>query len=72
MEGNDIGTTVHKHVACWFEGLLMMPVVEEVPEKKRFWQRKDEALADDKATQALVNTWQTNELPVKSVIHMIN
>ena len=75
MEGNDIGVTVHKHIACHFEGLIMTPLAEPEPveEKTRFWQRKpkDMPIIDpDSFVQREMRRWRPNELPLKSVIHM--
>ena len=42
MQGNDIGPTTHKHIACHFEGLLMHRQAEPEPleEKGFFFKRK--------------------------------
>lgn len=77
MEGNDIGVTVHKHIACHFEGLLMTPLAEpEVVEEKGFFskfRKKDQGpkiVDDDSYVQREMRRWRANELPLKSVIHM--
>ncbi len=77
MEGNDLGVTTHQHVACHFEGLLMLPQAqpEETPEVRRFWQRKKEEkiepiAADDDFVQREMRRWKVNELPLKSIIHL--
>lgn len=71
MEGNDIGFTVHKHVACMFEGLLMNRK-EFAPEKTGFFRRKrEDDLSESEFIDREVRLWRPNEMPVKSVIHMI-
>jgi len=74
MEDNDIGVTVHQHIACHFEGLLM--TVQPVPEetiKRHWWHRPpkiEEPVVDDGWVTAIARRWRPNELPLKSVIHM--
>lgn len=80
MEGNDLGETVHQHIACHFEGLLMMPQPEPEPEEgavaRRFWQRKtkeDEfapVVSDKEFIAREMRRWKVNEMPLKSVIHL--
>lgn len=74
MEKGDIGVTIHKHVACWFEGLLVTPEPEPVEEKKgllKRWFGKDEPIVDDDDWRAsIVNKWRVNEMPLRSVIHL--
>ena len=78
MEGNDLGETVHQHIACHFEGLLMIPQPEPEPEEgttRRFWQKKPkdefEPIVTDKEFIAReMRRWKANELPLKSVIHL--
>lgn len=69
MEGNDISSTIHKHVACWFEGLIITRVEE--PEKRRFFRREKE-LSEDEWVKAEVRKWRANEMPIKSLYHMVN
>jgi hypothetical protein len=76
MEGNDIGVTLHNHVACMFEGLLMQADPDPVTEEEtRWWQRrKKEAapISEDEYVRHIVRKWRPNEMPLKSVIHMVN
>lgn len=72
MENNDIGMTVHKHVACMFEDLLMH--VQEEPEERKplfgFLRRKEEELSEDEWVNRQMRRWRVNEMPMKSLIHM--
>lgn len=70
MQGNDIGITVQKHVACMFEGLLCT-VDEEVepPKKRKLWGR-EAPIVKDKDMAKIVKSWHPNEMPLKSVIHL--
>lgn len=72
MEGNDIGLTVHRHVACMFEGLLMSKLDISPATKRGFMGRfkKDEAPTETEFIQAETRLWRPNDLPLKSVIHM--
>lgn len=76
MEGNDIGVTVHKHVACWFEDLLVNVHAEPQEEPKSIWQRlrrkEEEPLSADEWKNHMVSRWTVNEMPLKSVIHLQN
>ncbi len=77
MEKNDIAPFYTNTIACWFEGLLMTPRFEPEKEKKRklFSFRKeeeDQPLTEERYIQAAVRSWQPNELPLKSVIHLTN
>lgn len=72
MLGNDIGDTVHKHVACMFEHLIMEPLPE--PEAKKglfgFRRKKDEELTEEEWVKRQMRLWKPNDLPLKSLIHM--
>ena len=69
MEKGDIAPTTHKHIACWFEGLIVN--VREVPEKRRLFRREREE-TEEEWIKSQVRRWQTNEMPLKSVYHMVN
>ena len=69
MERGDIGPTIHKHIACWFEDLIIVRVEE--PEKRRFFRREKE-LSEEEWIKAEVRKWRPNEMPLKSVYHMVN
>ena len=69
MERGDIGPTIHKHIACWFEDLIIVRVEE--PEKRRFFRREKE-LSEDEWVKAEVRKWRANEMPIKSLYHMVN
>lgn len=69
MEKGDIAPTVHKHIACWFEDLLMNR--QEEPQKRRFFRREKE-MTDDEWIKQEVRRWRVNEMPLKSVYHMVN
>ena len=71
MEGNDIGITVQKHLACMFEGLLCTVLPQdEVPKKRRFFGKTKELELPDKEMERIVRSWKPNEMPIKSVIHL--
>jgi hypothetical protein len=74
VEGNDIGVTVHKHVACMFEGLLMTRrEVAETPAKRRWLgvgRSSKQLLTEEEQNEAEMRLWRPNDLPIKSVIHM--
>ena len=74
MENNDIGETVHKHVACMFEGLLMHRKEEiVVPEKRGLFQRAPKEtikLTDEEYVRRESREWRANEMPLKSIIHL--
>ena len=69
MEKGDIAPTVHKHIACWFEDLLISR--QEEVQKRRFFRREKE-LTDDEWVKQEVRRWRVNEMPLKSVYHMVN
>lgn len=72
MQGNDIAPTTHKHVACWFEDLLVQRA-EELPQKKRLFDFRKYTQKDDPDwIKAEVRKWSPNDLPIKSVYHMVN
>lgn len=77
MENGDIGATVHKHVACWFEGLIVTPEPLPVPEEKpnllrRIWSSKpeDAPLTNIEWKKSVVSRWRVNDKPLKSIIHL--
>lgn len=69
MEKGDIAPTTHKHIACWFEDLLITR--QEEPQKRRLFRREKE-LTDDEWVKQEVRKWRVNEMPLKSVYHMVN
>ena len=69
MEGNDIAPTTHKHIACWFEDLIITRMEE--PVKRRFFQREKE-VSEEEWVKAEVRKWEVNEMPLKSLHHMVN
>ena len=69
MEKGDIAPTTHKHIACWFEDLLISRVEE--PVKRRLFRREKEVTEDEWVKQE-VRKWRVNEMPLKSVYHMVN
>lgn len=73
MEKNDIGVSVHKHVACMFEGLLMRKM-EVAPDRKGLFSRfkKEEDLTEEEYIKRETRLWRPNDMPIKSVNHMIN
>lgn len=71
MENNDIGVTLHQHFACMFEGLIVtIQDPEEAPRKK--WFQRDSHITDDKDIAAIVRRWRPNDLPLKSLYHLVN
>lgn len=69
MEKGDIAPTTHKHIACWFEGLIVN--VREVPDKRRLFRREREE-TEEEWIKSQIRRWETNEMPLKSVYHMVN
>ena len=71
MEGNDIAPTVHRRIACWFEGLL---VDEPAPieESKGGLFRRKQVLTDEEYHKHVIKRWRAHEMPVKSVGHLVN
>lgn len=72
MEGNDISPTIQRHIACMFEGLLIQQTEEQQPERKHWWSKEPEPVTDDQYIAHVVRTWKPNEMPLKSVSHMVN
>lgn len=74
MEGNDIGFTVHHHVACWFEDLLVTVHGTPQEEKKSLWKRlvakEEEPLSGEEWKNHMASRWTANELPLRSIIHL--
>lgn len=69
MEKGDIAPTTHKHIACWFEDLIVN--VRDLPEKRRLFRRERE-MTEEEWIKSQVRKWQTNEMPLKSLYHMVN
>ena len=69
MEGNDIAPTTHKHIACWFENLLITRT--EQPAKRRLFSR-EKPMSEEEWVKQEVRRWKVNEMPLKSVHHMVN
>jgi hypothetical protein len=69
VEKGDIAPTIHKHIACWFEDLLISRV--EQTEKRRFFRREKET-TEEEWVKSEVRKWRVNEMPLKSVYHMVN
>lgn len=70
MERNDIAPTVHKRIACWFEDLI---ITKETAEKeRRFTLRKPRPASEEDWVRMEVRSWRTNEMPLKSLFHMVN
>lgn len=69
MEKGDIAPTTHKHIACWFEDLLITR--QEEPAKRRFFSR-DKPPSEEEWVKREVRLWKINEMPLKSVYHMVN
>lgn len=70
MEKGDIAPTVHKHIACWFEDLLVIRNAQKETRRSFFRRGKDKDEED--WVRAEVRTWKVNEMPLKSVYHMVN
>ncbi len=70
MEGNDIGITIHEHIACMFEGLIMTPQEEPVEKQRRLFKRKELELDEDEYVTRTIRRWRVNEMPMKSLIHL--
>lgn len=53
-----------------FEGLLCtVASEEEIPKKRKLWGR-DAPIVKDKDMSKIIRSWQPNEMPLKSVIHL--
>lgn len=64
MEKNDIAPFITHKVACMFEGLIVdIPDFDD--DKGLFRRRKRPVTIEDE-----VRRWRTNELPLKSLIHL--
>lgn len=76
MEKGDIGVTVHSHVACWFEDLIVTVHGTPQEEKKNIWQRflrkEEEPLSGEEWKNHMVSRWTVNEMPLRSIIHLQN
>lgn len=72
MEGNDIGSTVHRHVACMFEGLLMHRLeLQEKSSPLSFLKRKkNEEMTEEEFIRRETRLWRPHDLPLKSIIHL--
>lgn len=68
MEDNDISPYITSTVAVMFEGIITLPS-DASHGKKKFWQRPVEV---DRTVDSVVRSWRVNELPLKSLIHMVN
>lgn len=71
MEKNDIAPTTQSHVACMFEGLLIQEALVMDEPKRRLW-RKAPDLNEDQHVEQIARMWRANEMPLKSVIHLVN
>ena len=69
MEGNDIHSYTVSTIAVMFEGLIVPPADEVKDKKRRFWQKP---VDDDRTVDAVARSWRANELPIKSLSHMVN
>lgn len=74
MQGNDIAPYLTSTVAVMFEGLIY-PVTQDepAPAKKRRWFRTEEEPTEhDPDVLATVRRWKPMDLPLKSLIHMVD
>ena len=71
MEGNDIGSFITRTVAVMFEGLIIIPKEDDTPDKRKFWQRPPTPNAEI-SIESVVRSWRPNELPLKSLNHLVN
>lgn len=55
-----------------FEGLLVQEPRPALIEEKHRWWRKPETVTEIPAIDQIARLWKVNEMPMKSVIHMIN
>lgn len=70
MEGNDIGDFITATAAVMFEGLAYTDAPDtKVPSKKKWFQR---AVADDVVVDNTIRNWKPREMPLKSLLHMVN
>lgn len=66
MEGNDIAPTLTSSVAVMFEGLIR---IEEPAAQKKWYQRSRK---EDLTKDHIIRKWRPLELPLKSLLHMVN
>lgn len=71
MEKGDIAPTTHKHIACWFEGLLVT-VRDTSDKKRRLFRRLEQEMGEEEWIRSEVRKWAVNEMPLKSIHHMVN
>lgn len=69
MEGNDIAPYLTSTVAVMFEGLAFTDSPLVIPEKRKLWQRKKDV---DLVVRSTVRKWKARDLPLKSLLHMID
>jgi hypothetical protein len=67
--GNDIATFTVGTVAVMFEGLAYTMDPDEVDGERKFWHRKK---SPDVVVETVVRKWKPREMPIKSLIHMID
>lgn len=72
MEGNDIGVTLINRVAVMFEGLIYIDTVEPAIQVKRGILRRKTVDVADLTLEQQVRRWRPRELPLKSLLHMVN
>lgn len=70
MQGNDIGITYVARYAVKFEGLLMHR--KEVPEEKKGFFERLKVKDSDKAITRESKLWKPNDMPMKSLLHLVN
>jgi len=70
VEKGDIAPTVQKHIACWFEDLIINR--QERKESRRSFFRRGKEHEEDDWVRSEVRRWRTNEMPLKSLYHMVN
>jgi hypothetical protein len=69
VQGNDIATYTVGSIAVMFEGLVVPVDPEEVQDGRRLWHRKK---APNELVEAVVRRWKPQELPLKSLLHLVN
>lgn len=73
MQGNDIAPTTHRHIACWFEDLLVLRQEEPVDTRRlTTFFRKEKPISEEEWIKAEVRKWRANDMPLKSLYHMVN
>jgi hypothetical protein len=70
VEKGDIAPTIHKRIACWFEDLIIHKVNNK--EKRKSFFRRGKEQDEEEWVRAEVRTWRANEMPLKSLYHMVN